>query len=189
MLTNSELCWRWKEREAQCSSHLHLVNPCSHHFPTNTFLPNPITLLSQLRRKKPQEKAKTQHLSAMASAYSFQGSSQKKEKRWNFIPPTPTKELNIKNRRGKSVICPAAPNSLHTATLGSEVEITQHANPTVSIPLISAPLSLPRMHLQGEHPTGAGYGTAACQTPAGLAPPHCSQSISLTCASSSTVNT
>lgn len=32
-------------------------------------------------------------------------------------------------------ICPAVPNSFHTVTLEDEVEMTQHANPTVSTPL------------------------------------------------------
>lgn len=42
------------------------------------------------------------------------------------------KEVKIKNWRGKLVICPAAPNSFHIVILGNEMEITQHANPTVN---------------------------------------------------------
>lgn len=49
-----------------------------------------------------------------------------------FFSPL-TEEFNIKNWRGKLVICAAAPNSFHTVTLGNEVEMTQHANLTVSM--------------------------------------------------------
>lgn len=47
----------------------------------------------------------------------------------SFFPPSLER---VQYWRGKLAICPAAPNSFHTVSLGNEVETTQQANPTVS---------------------------------------------------------
>lgn len=56
-------------------------------------------------------------------------------------------------------ICPATPNSFHTVMLEDEVEMIQHANPTVSTPLVrrTAPPSK-RFALQARTPLVLALG-------------------------------
>lgn len=129
MLTDTQTCQRWKGRAEQHSSCLCQVNPHSHHSSPNKYL-----------------STKSQQVFVPAWEKNLRGKVESSISKCSQDPTVfkgPLKKravgfllTSVSHWRGKLAICPAAPNSFHTVMLENEVEMTRHANPTISTPLM-----------------------------------------------------